>query len=157
MSGFRGRALAVVVQPSAHIMAGQPQVELVSTSRRRRRKPQAFNPGLLLKLHEYKRMRRPVRLRYRHSQPAKRVLFKSVLLSNKSKKRDARLNNSVVFFSPIKNPVLTPLRVYKQALLRAVSLHDLLRWISFKPILAMLSDCPRAKRRLSAKLRPVVV
>jgi hypothetical protein len=98
----------------------------------------------------YKRKRRPVRLRYKRSQPVKRRQFKSVLLS-KLLKRGARLVSKENFYSLFNPQVLTPFRVFKQAFHRAVSLFALLRWISFKPILATPSDCPKAKKRLSVQ------
>jgi hypothetical protein len=52
-----------------------PQVEQAPNKPLRLQKPQASNPGLLLKLHEYKRMRRPVRLRYKLNLPKKPPVF----------------------------------------------------------------------------------
>jgi hypothetical protein len=85
--------------------------------------------------------------------------FNNKLLTVRLLKRGARLKSSVVFFSPINSPVLTPLRVYKRALLRAVSLPNLLllHHFSLRLTLATPSDCPKDKKRLSVRLRPVAV
>jgi hypothetical protein len=66
-------------------------------------------------------------------------------------KRGARLVSKENFYSLFNPQVLTPFRVFKQAFHRAVSLFALLRWISFKPIQATPSDCPKAKKRLSVQ------
>jgi hypothetical protein len=129
---------------------------------------QAFKAKPLLKLLVYKltllhgrlnckplrREKLPQRKCRLPKQPPQR---KNVLHSSKLKKRGARLNNKEHFFSRTKNPVLTRLRVFKQVLVLVVSLHNLLRWISFKPIRVTRFVFPKVKKRLSVRLLPEVV
>jgi hypothetical protein len=105
MSGFVAGAVVVssAISSRAASRAGSQQAASC------RRKRQAFNLKRRLKLHEYKRMRRPEPLRYRHNQPAKRVLFKSVLLSNKSKKHERTFEQQRGFLQPYQEPGLNAL------------------------------------------------
>jgi hypothetical protein len=133
-------------------LEAQQQANLVRLNR-----PQAFKVKPLLKLLVYKLMLPPALLNYRPHQPAKPPQSNNKLHSNRLTKRGAPLRRNEHFFSPTKNRVLTRLRVFKPVLAQAVSLPAPLRWISFKPILATPSDCPKARRRLSVRLRPVAV